>query len=281
LKTWQVPKAISLRLRTSSQYTGARDPVKSAVLNGLLLTFAQDEQAAADRLLARKPGLRIGDAAVVHIHAARLHETPGFALRGRELHPRNQVDHPSPSPPNASAGSSVDGTSSNTASTSSALSVFDVLAEQDGGGVLRARDMLGAMDERRHFARERALCVALFRRDCRLLRELADLHLVENVKYFQILDDVRCLGVEPELIEPNGEVRSGSSHTVPASVFPELRTRRGLEQRPHEAVGFPGANPADQIDAAVNVAPLIAAAHLQRAVVPIEQLEESRACRRR
>ena len=109
----------------------------------LLLPLPQHEHAAANRLLARQPRLRIRHAAVVHVDAARLHQPPRFALRRRQparapADPRS----PMPSASNSCAGSSVDGTSSNTASTSSAGSVAMSSPNSSSTRARRARPAL-------------------------------------------------------------------------------------------------------------------------------------------
>ena len=58
----------------------------------LLLPLPQHEQPPADRLLARQPRLRIRHAPIVHVDAARLHQPPRLALRRRQLHARDEID---------------------------------------------------------------------------------------------------------------------------------------------------------------------------------------------
>ena len=47
----------------------------------VLLSFAQYEQLAVDRLVACEPARRIGGAPVVHVHAAGLNQPPRLARR--------------------------------------------------------------------------------------------------------------------------------------------------------------------------------------------------------
>ena len=74
----------------------------------------------------------------------------------------------------------------------------------------------------------------------------------------------------------NGDVRAGSSHTVPASVLPNFVPAAVVSSGITRPCAFVAAQLANQIDAGGDVAPLIAAAHLQRAAVAIVQLRESR-----
>ena len=58
----------------------------------LLLPLAYHEQAPIDRLISHEAGLRIGNATIVHVDAARLHETSSLRFRWGELHARHEID---------------------------------------------------------------------------------------------------------------------------------------------------------------------------------------------
>ena len=98
---------------------------------------------------------------------------------------------------------SVDGTSSNTASTSSTRAACAMSSPNSTlRRVLGARDLLGAVHERRHLAREHALRLALLRR--RLAsppRARSIARAIEEREELQIAHDVAIVGVQPELIE--------------------------------------------------------------------------------
>ena len=131
----------------------------------LLLALPQHEQPPADRLLARQTAP--ADPTRGGCSHTRRPTAPAAAPRSSTAPaaraPRRST-MPMPSPSNSSAGSSVDGTSSNTASTSSTRQRRDVLAEQQARRVLGARHLLGAVHERGHLAREHPLRLALLRR---------------------------------------------------------------------------------------------------------------------
>ena len=116
---------------------------------------------------------------------------------------RATADRQSPRPrsTNSPAGSSVDGTSSNTASTSSTSSVAMSSPNSIARRALGARHLIGAVDQRRHLAREHALRFALFRRARRHRRELLDRRALEEREELQVRHHLAIVGVQPELIE--------------------------------------------------------------------------------
>src|SRR5262249_10234263 len=85
---------------------------------------------------------------------------------------------------------------------------------------------------------------------------------------------VAIVDIQPELIEPERRCSLRIEPDGPRFSFAEFRSRRGLHQRPDQAVGFRRAKLSNEIDARRNVAPLIAAAQLQDAAVAIEQLKK-------
>ena len=181
-----------------------------------------------------------------------------------------------PSPATSPAGSSVDGTSSNTASTSSTGSVAMSSPNSSARRVLGARHLLGAVHERRHLARQHALRLALLGRRLRRRLELVDRGLLEKREVLEVVHDVAIVGVQPELVEP--ERRGPRADRARRARLRSCRTSRPTpsSQRQHQAVRLLRAQLANQIDAGRDVAPLIAAAHLQRAAVPIEELRGNR-----
>ena len=185
---------------------------------------------------------------------------------------------PTPAPASSRAGSSVDGTSSNTASTSSSGSVAMSSPNSRLDAALGARHVIRAVHERRHLAREHALRFALLRRrGVRVRRARRSPSRSRNVKNFRYGIDVAIVGVQPELIE--GERRRPLRHRARPRRLRSCRTSRPIavvmsgQTRP---CAFCAAQLANQIDAGGDVAPLIAAAHLQRAAEADRTAAESR-----
>ena len=213
-------------------------------------------------------------AAVVHVHATRLHETSCFAFRRRQLDPRDQFDQPDALAAEFAAGNLcrrhvgehrqqfVDGQRCN------------VLAEQHARRPL-ARATCSAPCTSVVTSRASTRCASRFSgASASPPRARRSSSRSRNVKHFRYVDDVAIVGVQPELIELEGDVRCGSSHIVPASVFPNLAPDAVFISGQTSPWAFCAAQLADQIDAGGDVAPLVAAAHLQHAAIPIEQLQK-------
>jgi hypothetical protein len=86
--------------------------------------------------------------------------------------------------------------------------------------------------------------------------------------------DVPVVGVQPELIEAVGAGALRIEPDVLALGLAELAAGGRREQGHHEAVHLPALPFADQVGARRDVAPLVAAAHLQLAAVGLEQVPE-------
>ena len=100
-------------------YEVPHTPVKRGARDGSASALPHHEQLTANRLLARDPPLRIGLPPVVHIHPARLHQAARLALRRRQPDTRDQIDNRHTGAVELVPRRSDEGTSSNTASTSS------------------------------------------------------------------------------------------------------------------------------------------------------------------
>src|SRR5260370_17003714 len=92
-------------------------------------------------------------------------------------------------------------------------------------------------------------------------------------KELQISDRVAVISIQPELIDP---VRRSQFRIQPHRAgfgLPELHAGRGSDQRKYQTMRPRTAQPANQINSGENVSPLIAAAHLQSATMPVIENE--------
>ncbi len=106
--------------------------------------------------------------------------------------------------------------------------------------------------------------------------ELRDPRGIEEREEAQVPHRVAVVGVQPELIEL---VRRRQRRIEPDGArlrLAELRARRRRDERHHQTVRLAAAHAPDQIHPGGDVAPLIAAAHLQRAAEAIDAARDSR-----
>src|SRR5438093_177434 len=218
-------------------------------------------RAGRDRLLDR-----CGPHAV-DLHAAALNET---ARLGRRRDPSRLLDHFPERPPRGFGRQP--------------LGVVELAGYWRGGRRIAAEscgaDGLGlshggiAVDERRHLAREHALRLARLRRMPRHHLELGDLRQWQEREVTQEAHDVGVGRVQPELVHlVRGRLPRIEPHRARLRLA-ELRAVALGHERQREAVCGPAVDAANQLDAGGDVAPLVTAAELDRAVVQQHQRHE-------
>src|SRR5688572_33221852 len=95
--------------------------------------------------------------------------------------------------------------------------------------------------------------------------ELLDARTTEEGEEPQIADGVAIFRIQPELVELIGLCQFGIEPDRSRFGLADLRSRRRGDERQHDPVGLAPADATNEIHAGGDVAPLIAAAHLQRA----------------
>ena len=134
--------------------------------------------------------------------------------------------------------------------------------------------LLGAVDQARDLLGQRPLPRPEERLLRRLHLELRDLLPVEEGEDLEQLDDLLVLDVEPELVEG---VRRHHLRVEPQGTglgLAVLRAVGALDQRGREGMHVTAVGAPDQLDAPGEVAPLVAAAELQRDPVVAVEVEE-------
>src|SRR5438552_11353993 len=129
------------------------------------------------------------------------------------------------------------------------------------------------MDESRDFPSKGALRLALLRLLSRGYRELRHTPERQEREVFEEADHIVVCGFEPKLIHIGcRRARRNEPHGV-ALGLAELAAIAFGDERQREAEGGPSLHAANQIDPGRDVAPLVTAAHLRRAVVSAEQAQ--------
>ena len=89
----------------------------------------------------------------------------------------------------------------------------------------------------------------------------------EEGEQLEVALDVAVVGIEPELVEVVGAGALGVEPDVAGLALAELGARGGRDERKDQAVHLPALALAHQLSARGDVAPLVAAAHLQLAAL--------------
>ena len=184
---------------------------------------------------------------------------------------KSAIGHPS-----ATNGVSDEGTLPNTSRSSVSVISRRSPLNSFSAELSASRTAAFPMHETRHLSRQRALCMPTIGLASARRLELVDLRAIEEREVLQVPPRVAIVDVEPELIEL---VRLRQRRIEPHRArfgLAELRSRRGRHQRHHDAVRLSATDATNQIHSSGDVAPLIAAAHLQRAAVPVVAARGSR-----
>ena len=146
---------------------------------------------------------------------------------------------------------------------------FHLPAEEHLGGFLRCCQGSLIMHHTSDFPGEGALRFTSFRLAFHRFRQGIDLRLIQPGEEAQVLDHVSVVGVEEELVEA---IRGSPFRIHPHRTgfgLAELHPAGGSDQRRDDTMRLAGTQTADQILPGHDVAPLVAAPHLQGAVVAI------------
>ena len=239
------------------------------------LAAAQDGEAAVQPVLLPHAPRRRRSPDVVQVGAALLDGPPGGRPRGDQPAVGQQVDHDGGAPASTETYGASRSAASSVAGSRSASSPWPNSAREAATACV-ARGV--AVDERRQLLRERPLRLpgrrALVRRDL----EGLDLRARPAGQDLQVRRDVTVVAVEPELEERVGRGHRRVEPERAALGLAELRAVGLGEQRGREGMdrGL-GSSAVDEVQAGRQVAPLVAAAELERAAVPPVQLEEVQA----
>ena len=122
-----------------------------------------------------------------------------------------------------------------------------------------------------HFPRQSLLRLAFLRRDLHGGFQFRDFALVEQRKKLEIFHDIAVVGVDPELVEPvrRGELRVKPDR--PGLGLAKFDARRRCHQGGNHSIASRFAQLAQQFNPHNDIAPLIAAAQLQGAVIAVIQ----------
>jgi len=141
------------------------------------------------------------------------------------------------------------------------------LAEEHGGGLLRLAQAVFAVYHARDFLGQATLRGPQMRLGEGGALQRGDLVAIQQGEVLEIRHHIGIGRVEPVLVEAEGRRAPGVEPHRPGLGLAELDAGRGGDQRHGEGVGFAVSYLADQLCAGGDVAPLVAAAHLERAAV--------------
>ncbi len=148
------------------------------------------------------------------------------------------------------------------------------LAKEHFGRLLRLAQAVFAVHRPRDFLGQAALCNAQVRFRGHGPFQRGDLVAIQQREVLEVWHHISIGRVEPVLVEAEGRRAPGVEPHRPGLGLAELDAGRGGDQRHGESVGFAVGHFADQLGAGGDVAPLIAAAHLERAAVVQVQAQE-------
>src|SRR5258708_7672457 len=127
------------------------------------------------------------------------------------------------------------------------------------------------MNQGSHMTRQLSLRFALLRLRANTFGQRFYLCLRKPRKELQISGRVAIIAVQPELIKAIWRSQFWIEPDRASFGLAKLHTGRGGHQRKYQAVRLCASQSANQIDPGDDVAPLIAATHLQSAAVPVVQ----------